>query len=179
MTENYCVIKLDPFYQAFLRARFNEDGKNSNGIFYFGKGHDLSLLLQFLLRPKPSGAKLQNYGAHTFKIGIPAMEHKNPQTYCYLSDDRQSILTRRIMRYWKLVSHDCISEARRRGISKKDIVYMLLEELDLPDYYSDRVEREYSRFLHEERNRKYLRQQKEVLKNVKKLSVRRDKSEVY
>lgn len=177
--DNFCVIKLDPFYQAFLRARFNNDGENANGVFYFDKGHDLSLLLQFLVKPKPIGAKLQHYGSETFKIGIPAMEHKNPKTYCYLSDDRQMILVKRIMRYWKLVSHDCITEARRRGINKKDIVYMLLEELDLPEFYSDRIEREYSRFLHEERNRKYFKHKKEMLKNVKRLSVGTAKNSMY
>lgn len=177
--DSYCLIKLDPFYQAFLRARFNSCGLNSNGIFYFDKGHDLSLLLQFLLKPKPVEHKVQNYGASTFKLGIPFMEHKNSKTYCYLSEDRQMILVKRIMRYWKLVSHDCITEARRRGINKKDIIYMLLDEMDLPEFYSDRIEREYSRFLHEERNRKYFKHKKEMLKNVKYMSVGTAKMNLY
>lgn len=177
--DNFCVIKLDPFYQAFLRARFNDKGVNANGIFFFDKGHDLSLLLQFLLKPKPIAHKVQNYGSSTFKLGIPAMEHKNPKTYCYLSEDRQMVLTKRIMRYWKLVSHDCIAEARRRGLNKKDIIYMLLDDLDLPDYYSDRVEREYSRFLRDERNRKYLKSKTKMLKDVKTVSVGTAKINMY
>lgn len=163
--DNYCQIRLDPFYQAFLRARFDQLNSN-NGMFEFDKGHDLSLMFQFLLRPKPPGYKQPLYGAEAFKIRIPAMEHKNPQTYCYLSDDRQQLLIKRIMRYWKMVSHDIIAEGRRRGIQKKDLVYMLLDEMDLPEYYSDRIEREYSRFLHEERNRKYLKHKRETVKRL-------------
>jgi len=175
--ENYCVIKLDPFYQAFLRTRFDQDGGNRNGVFSFDKGHDLNLLLQFLVKPKPPGFKGQYYGAETFRIAVPAMEHKNPDTYNYLSEDRQLILVKRILRYWKMVSHDIITEGRRRGIEKKDMVYMILDELDLPEYYADRIEREYSRYLHEERNRKYIKRHREMLKNVKCLSVRRGKNE--
>jgi hypothetical protein len=172
--EHFCIIKLDPFYQAFLRARFEQT--NQNGVFVFDKGHDLSLLLQFLVKPKPVDYKPTDYGVSSFRIAIPAMEHKNPATYNYLSEERQLILVKRIMRYWKMISHDVIAEARRRGVDKKEIVYMMLDELDLPEYYSDRIEREYSRYLHEERNRKYLRQKKVMLKNVKKLSVKRCKT---
>lgn len=174
--KNICVIRLDPFYQAFLMARFNQIGVN-NGVFVFDKGHDLSLLLQFLLKPKPPGYKQPNYGADTFRIAVPAMEHKNPVTYNYLSEERQQVLVKRIMGYWKLVSHDVIAEGRRRGVPKKDMVYLLLDEMDLPEYYADRIEREYSRYLHEERNRKYLKHQKEMLKKVKRLSVKRGENE--
>lgn len=174
--ENVCVIRLDPFYQAFLRARFDQTG--SNTAFEFNKGHDLSLLFQFLLKPKPAGCKLPIYGPETFKIAIPAMEHKNPATYNYLSEERQQVLVKRIMGYWKLVSHDVIAEGRRRGVPKKDMVYLLLDEMDLPEYYADRIEREYSRYLHEERNRKYLKHKKDMLKSVKCLSVKRGESEL-
>lgn len=175
---NVCVIKLDPFYQAFLRARFDQEGVNANGVFVFAKGHDLSLLLQFLLKPCPMGNKALYYGADTFRIKVPAMEHKNPQTYNYLSEDRQRILVKRIIRYWKLVSHEIIAEGRRRGMTKRDIVYMMLDEMDLPEYYADRIEREYSRFIHDERQRKYLKK-KEKLKNVKVLSVNMEKNNKY
>jgi hypothetical protein len=141
-------------------------------VFAFDKGHDLNLLFQFLLKPNPPGYKNTNYGVETFRICVPAMEHKNPDTYNYLSEERQHILVKRIMKYWQMVSHDVINEARRKGLEKKDIVYMILEELDLPEYYSDRIEREYSRYLRCERGRRYYKHKK-VLNNVKSLSVNR------
>jgi hypothetical protein len=177
--KNVCVIKLDPFYQAFLRARFDQDGSNNNGVFVLGKGHDLSLLLQFLLKPSPPGKKALYYGADTFKIKVPGMEHKNPFTYNYLSEERQRIFTKRIIQYWKLISHEIIAEGRRRGMNKKDIIYMMLDEMDLPEYYADRIEREYSRYLHDERMRRYLNKQKEMLKKVKVLSVNKVKYSGY
>lgn len=166
-----CTMKLDPFYQAFLRARFEQIG---DGVFSFPKGHDLSLMLQFLLKPKPRDFDCSEWGEWAFRIEVPFMEHKNPQTYNYLSEARTIVLTSRIMRYWKFLAHDIITEARRRGMQKKEIIYFLLEEMDIPVFYSDRIEREYSRYLIEERQRKFLCKKK-MLKDVKKMSDKRVK----
>jgi hypothetical protein len=166
-----CRIKLDPFYQAFLRSRFEQKDID---VFSFPKGHDLSLLFQFLLKPKPSDPELIEPAEWVFGIDVPYMEHKNPFTYNYISKTRTIILASRIMRYWKMVSHDIISESRRKGMEKKEVIYFLLEELELSDDYMDRIEREYSRYLLEERQRKFLCKKK-LLKNVKKLSDKRMK----
>jgi len=55
------------------------------------------------------------------------------------------------------------------GMEKKEVIFFLLEELDIPLQYSDRVERDYSRYLAEERTR-HFRVKNKKLKNVKKMS---------
>jgi hypothetical protein len=131
-------------------------------------------LFQFLLKPRPRDIEVIYPPDWGFKVYVPYMEHKNPQTYNYISEKRSVVLGSRIMRYWKMVSHDIISDARRRGMEKKEVVYFLLEEMDLPDYYTDRIEREYSRYLLEERQRRFLCKKK-MLKNVKSMSDKRMK----
>lgn len=168
----YCTLKLDPFYQAFLRARFEQQ---EGETFRFTKGHDLSLFFQAMLKPIPPGWKEPDYGEDAFTIEIPWMEHKNAQTYRWISPERNVMLCSRVMRYWKMVSHDIISQARKLGMEKKEIIFFLLEEMEIPLQYSDRVEREYSRYLKEERQRRFVSKNK-LLKNVKKLSDRRLKS---
>ena len=162
----HVTLKLDPFYQAFLRARFQiPEGEP----FRFSKGHDLSLFFQAMLRPLPADFRETDYGQWAFRIEIPYMEHKNPLTYRYISPERMVMFSSRVMRYWKMIAHDIITQARKMGMEKKEIIFFLLEELDIPLQYSDRVERDYSRYLAEERTR-HFRVKNKKLKNVKKMS---------
>jgi hypothetical protein len=162
----YCTLKLDPFYQAFLRARFQQPAGEP---FRFSKGHDLSLFFQAMLRPVPPGHKDPDYGQSAFVVEVPWMEHKSAETYRYVSQERNVMFCSRVMRYWKMVSHDIISQARRLGMEKKEVIFFLLEELEIPLQYSDRVEREYSRYKQEERQRRFASKNK-MLKNVKKIT---------
>jgi len=165
-SEIYCTLKLDPFYQAFLRARFQvPEGEP----FRFSKGHDLSLFFQAMLRPVPRDFVQPDFGKDAFVIEIPLMEHKSAQVYRYVSPERNVMFSSRVMRYWRMIAHDVITQARRMGMEKKEVIFFLLEELDIPIQYSDRVEREYSRFLQEERQRRFLSKNK-MLKNVKKIA---------
>jgi hypothetical protein len=168
----FCTVRLDPFYQAFLRARFEQPPGEP---FRFSKGHDLSLFFQAMLRPLPPDHPEPDHGENAFVIEIPWMEHKNPQTYRWISPERNVMFCGRVMRYWKLISHDIIAQARRLGMEKKEVIFFLLEELEIPLQYSDRVEREYSRYLQEERQRRFVSKNK-MLKSVKKISDRRLKS---
>jgi hypothetical protein len=164
----YCTLKLDPFYQAFLRSRFQVP---DDQVFRFSKGHDLSLFFQAMLRPAPPHFEDPDFGEDTFIVEIPFMEHKNPATYRYVSPERMVMFSSRVMRYWKMIAHDIISQARKMGMEKKEIIFYLLEELEIPLQYSDRVERDYSRYLAEERTR-HFRMKNKKLKNVKKMSDR-------
>lgn len=164
----YVTLKLDPFYQAFLRARFQVPPGEP---FRFSKGHDLSLFFQAMLRPLPADYREPDFGQNAFVVEIPWMEHKNPLTYRYVSPERNVMFCGRVMRYWKMVAHDIIYQARKMGMEKKEIIFFLLEELEIPLQYSDRVERDYSRYLAEERTRQFRMKNKRV-KNVKKMSDR-------
>jgi hypothetical protein len=115
-SEIFCTLELDPFYQAFLRARFQvPEGEP----FRFSKGHDLSLFFQALLRPAPPHFMEPDFGEDSFLIEIPFIEHKNPATYRYVSPERMVMFSSRVMRYWKMVAHDIITQARRMGMEKK------------------------------------------------------------
>ncbi len=63
----FCTVRLDPFYQAFLRARFEQPPGEP---FRFSKGHDLSLFFQAMLRPLPPDHPEPDHGENAFVIEI-------------------------------------------------------------------------------------------------------------
>jgi hypothetical protein len=151
-----CTVKLDPFYQAFL---FQQFGYSEHvPVFAFPKGHDLSLRFQFYLSIPPRSYKGEDHGAWTFKIEVPFMEYKNPNSYRYISAKQQGSFQKRIRSFWQDVSHEIIGKSKRAGFLKEEIIQQLIDEFNFSEEHRDRIRREYSRYLQTERNRRFKKQ---------------------
>lgn len=148
----YVTIKLDPYYQVFLRAHFNQYEQ----VFSFPKSHDLLIRLEYYLSPVPKDFIPQpDTNAENFRIAIPYMEHKNPDYYNYLSEKAQSLFVSRIRKYYNIIIHEEISEARRKGFRKNEIVLKIMEDFTLTNFSEDRMKRDYTRYLTAERFRRF------------------------
>lgn len=156
-----CTIKLDPFYQQFLRVQFQE----FEPIFRFPKSHDLSLLFQFYMSKNP-GAKPERFGVSEFKIEVPYMEHKSPLYYNYMSPNFQQRFQTRIREFWRDVSHEIMGKWSRAGFNKEDIIQKLIEEFEFTADDEERVRREWKRYRESERQRRF-RNKNKVLRSVK------------
>jgi len=156
-----CTIKLDPFYQQFLREQFQE----YDPVFRFPKAHDLSLRFQFYLSLTPTD-EAEKYGAAEFKIEVPYMEHKSPFYYNHMSTSFQQKFQTRIREFWRDVSHEIMGKWIREGYSKEEVVQKIIEEYGFSEDDEERVRREYKRYRETERYRRFVRKRK-TLKSVK------------
>lgn len=157
-----CTIALDPFYQQFLIHQFSQE---SDPVFAFPKGHDLSLRFQFYLtcRKYPQ-QKIKDDWA--FKIEIPWMEHKTPFYYNQISPNFQKKFQTRIREFWRDVSHEMMGKWIRAGFTKEEVVQKIVEEFVFGVEDEERIRREYKRYRESERLRRY-RARRKQLKNVK------------
>lgn len=156
-----CTIKLDPFYQQFLRCQFQE----FDPVFRFPKSHDLSLRFQFYLSRTPIG-KPEKYVVDEFKIEVPYMEHKSPFYYNYMSPNFQQKLQSRIREFWRDVSHELMGIWSRQGFGKEDMVQKIVEDFGFLPEDEERIRREYKRYRACERQRRFYHKSKSLI-NVK------------
>jgi hypothetical protein len=155
-----CTMKLDPFYQAFLRSQFNVEEE----VFEFPKGHDLLIRLEAFVTRTPVNYRAQDYGENTFRINLPHMEHKNVLYYNYLSDKKQTLFATRIRNYYQAIIHEEISKQISKGFQKDETIICLMEDFNIPSKYEDRIKRDYSRWKLAESQRRFRR------KNRKKIA---------
>jgi len=160
----FITIKLEPYYQEFLRSQFNQ---NEN-VFSFPRGHDLLMRLEFFLAipppdyiPEPTPLN----DPKIFRIAVPFMEHKHVDTYTYLSQSSHDAFVSRIKNYYKIVIHDIISKSIRKGFKKTEIIEKLMEDFQLSDFGNDRIKKSYKRYLDTERTRRF-----RMKKNHRKLT---------
>lgn len=153
----FCTIKLDPFYQRFLRKQFDD----FNPVFNFPKGHDLSLRFQFYLSTK-SASKPDKYGIEEFRIEVPYMEHKSPLYYNYMSPNFQHKFQSRVREFWRDVSHELLGKWNRYGFNREECIQKLMEEFDFTPDDEERVRREWKRYRETERLRRFRNKNKSV-----------------
>ena len=136
-----CTIKLDPFYQRFLKMQFDVHGP----VFCFPKGHDLGTRFQFYL--STGGIeKPEKPGPFDFKIEIPYMEHKSPLYYNTMSPNFQQKFQSRIREFWRDVSHELMGKWSRMGFTKEECIMKLIEEFGFTPDEEERVRREWKRY---------------------------------
>lgn len=147
----YTTTKLDPFYQMFLRNQFQE----FEPVFKFPKATDLQRRLEVFLQKPPKDYRPQDYGEWTFKIMIPRMEHKNADTYNYLSKQMQKLFEDRVRSYFRDLMHNHISRLRRAGFNRKEIIIAFMEDYNIDMKYYDRIEKDHKRYMNAEAVRRY------------------------
>lgn len=152
-----CTIKLDSFYQRFLRSQFDD----FNPVFNFPKGHDLAFRFQFYLSTK-SALKPERYGEDEFRIEVPYMEHKSPLYYNCMSPNFQQKFQSRIREFWRDVSHELLGKWNRAGFNREECIQKLMEEFGFTPDDEERVRREWKRYREAERLRRFRNKNKNV-----------------
>lgn len=164
------TLRIDPFYQRFLRAYFNCIGP----VMEFPPKSDFNLLLTFLAN-KPTSKQIKNnlkprdFGEYSFKVALPYIKHKDVFYYNYFSERSMQIFQRRIYLFFQLIFHCEMDEGiHNLGLSKKNAIQQFIERYDLLVDDEDRIVKAYFRY--EERLRKgyYRWNSKKQLKNTKK-----------
>ncbi len=153
MSSGYAVrIRLDPFLQEFLRGHFHQ----KDAIFEFPKGHELLIRLEWYLSqpPRDYPIKVEPH-PWDFHIAIPKMEHKDPFYYNFISEMKNRMLQNRIRNYFRVIFHEEIHKARKKGFYKNEIIYQLMDEWEISSKYEDRLLKDYDRYLTYERTRRY------------------------
>lgn len=164
----FIELRLDPFYQTFLRAHFQQN----EIVFEFPKAHPLVIKLEYLLSKNPPDFKpspTDPTDNEIFKIAIPNMEYKNADYYNYLSDKSKKHMVLAIKDFYKFIVNEEIIRARNKGIPKLMIVDKIIEDFNLTEFDPERISRAYTRFLKTEYNRRHYLRNKKSNKNQKKL----------
>jgi hypothetical protein len=164
-TGRFITVKLDPFYQEFLRGQFNW----YDPVFTFPKGHDLLKRLEYYLTVPPKDFKLDDFGEETFRIEIPRMEHKDPDCYTFLSEQKNKLFANAVRDYYRVIFHAEIGKAIKDGIPKSDMIFCLMDDYNISRDYEDRIIKDFDRYLKSERLRRYRRRNRKILRErVKK-----------
>jgi hypothetical protein len=163
----YTTIKLDPFYQQFLRVQFNQN----NPVFKFPakKHHDLKIRFEFYLTPPPEDYKPANYRDWNFHIEIPYSENsiKHPDFYNYISENKNKLYANRIRNYYYDVIHEEFTRLRNKGFKKEECIICVMEDYNFEPKYEERVIKEYQRYLKRERDRRFRIRVKRIKKTKK------------
>lgn len=152
------IVKLEPFYQRFLRANFRqEEGKP----FSFPVRNDFSTWIGFSVMRRPHPFDFPDYGESRFEIVIPYLEHKNPAFYNYLSEKRQRTFRRMVYDLMKMLFHIELKQAiDKYGYTRIEAIDHLTEEFGfLPEDY-DRLVKEYQRWLRRMQDQRYIENKK-------------------
>ncbi len=138
-------IKLDPFYQEFLRKHFK---KQTTNYFMFDKSSDLSIAFQALLIKPPSDYEPFDYGEESFEIEIPYNEHKDPYSYNYISKKANTILNSKIEAYFNSIFHEEVNKLRKPpyDFTIQNAIYVFMTNYDLSPKYFDRLEKNHKRY---------------------------------
>jgi hypothetical protein len=152
----YTTLRLDPFFQEFLRGQFNQ----WDPVFTFPKNHDLLLRLERYLTMPPHDFKVISYGDETFRIELPYMELKNPSVHFYLSDIKMKMFSDRVRDYFREIFHEEIRKYRSRNFNKNEAVICFMEDFRISEQHEDRLIKAYNRYMEIERCRRYRYRQK-------------------
>jgi hypothetical protein len=151
------TIKLDRFYQQFLRGHFGVDANP----FIFPNRHDLLLRFEAFLSIAPRDWKPVQLGEEAFHIEIPYMEHKDPNCYNYISKEKNNLFAVRVREFQRMIFHEEFRSLKKTGYNRQECIQIMLEDFGIDQTYFDRVVKEYDRWLISQRQLRYK-------KNVKK-----------
>lgn len=174
MASNVIItFNLDPFYQTFLRAFFDQNDL----LFEFPKRHEFNILLEFLTMKQPATPKKTEQSEESFHVRLQNMEHKNVMVYNYISMAGRKMFVRKVEDLFRLVFHHHVDEAIHKvGLRKKDAIHSFMEKYLMIEFDSGRLVKNYQRYeskcIHYyDRFKAAQRQQKHRRKNRKNLPV--------
>lgn len=139
----YVTFRLDPFYQTFLRAYFDQ----YELLFEFPKRNEFNILLEFLVMKQPATQKKMEYGDESFNVRLQNMEYKNVVVYNYISKAGHKAFIERVEDLFKLIFHKHVDQAiHRAGLKKKAAIHLFMDKYEMGEYNSDRLTKNYQRY---------------------------------
>ncbi len=139
----YVTFKLDPFYQTFVRAYYDQ----FDLLFEFPKKDEFNILLDFLVMKQPGTPKSIDYGEHSFHVRLPNMEYKNVLVYNYISSTGSKLFVDRIEDLFKLIFHKHVDQAIHKiGLKKKDAIHTFMDKFNMGEYDPERLNKNYQRY---------------------------------
>lgn len=158
----YIIVRLHPLYQQFLKGWFD----CFEPIFSFPKRHDLLMALGTYTQKKPIDyiIKASNQkDDHEFMIELPWLEHKNPDTYNYLSENALTHFASNVRSYYRLQFHLRMSDLLiKKPLIKAEFKFDIeacidiwMEENFIDPAHRETIMKEFQRWRKNERQRKY------------------------
>lgn len=142
------TLKLDPFYQRFLRSYYNCE----EPVMEFPCREDFNILLAHLVGKTPkikSGEKLEkkDFGEYTFIVALPYIEHKDVFYYNHFSERSLQIFQTKVYDFFKMIFHgDLNHSVHNLGIPKNDAIRLFMEKYNLLVDDEDRIKKGYYRY---------------------------------
>lgn len=150
-----CKIRLDPFYQEFLRGYY----ENYEIVFKFPRedADELEIARKFnrLLMAPPCDYKPIKDDQNTFLVEVPYFKDKDPFWNNYISTIRNESLANAIHRAWRAQFHEKMDEFRNLGFEFKDCIYLYMDEFRISACFYDRLIKDLQRWRSIKRNKKY------------------------
>lgn len=141
----YVVLRLEPFYQLFLRSYFNCE----NIIFEFPKkGNFNNLLAHLVLKPPRENSPAKKPASeYDFKVALPYMEHKDVFCYNYISNYSMHIFQSKVHIFFKLIFHTEMDiSVHKLKLSKIQSVRIFVEKYNLNVDNQERLVKGYYRY---------------------------------
>jgi hypothetical protein len=141
----YVDVRLDPFYQTFLRHFFN----SHELVFSFPKQNKYrwSQLLHMLVVRVPPNYRYCDYGEDHFRIELPQSHRIWVGTHCYLTPYAQSFLANRIRGFYLLCLYTFYEEAVIKcGAVKLEAAEMFQLKYGLQLFDLDRIIKDLTRY---------------------------------
>lgn len=151
-----CKIKLDPYFQQFLRGYYRIESL----IFKFPReDYDelhIARIFNDLLDSPPKDFKPESFGKNEFLIEVPFQDHKDP-FYCnYLSQTANEKFAKKVFEAFRDDFYDFIKEKRAIGWKEyKDIIELYMDNRQIDTKYFDRLTKDYQRWRIIKNKRKY------------------------
>ena len=147
-------IKLDRFYQQFLRGYYN----CSEPVFMFpraSKKDYLPFALIPLLWYPPEHYKLEDFGDDNFRIFIPEMHDKNVYSMNYISENSLRIFSEVVEKFYFARLYQEFDELYIGGLGPHQTVDVFMEKYKISEDYRDRLLKNYTRFYNWHHQKKY------------------------
>ena len=161
----YVNISLDPFLQAFLRGYF----RNDDIIFSFpreSRKNYLPGVLKFCVDYPPADYEPRNFGKTEFKIELPQWSDKDPFSQNYLSKRANIEFENAVKEFYYPIFYANMNEARSVGLRGPSAVSIFMDRYKIPEDFSDRLKRDYTRFCNYIAGRKHLEKRKKMNEKI-------------
>jgi hypothetical protein len=158
----YVTIRLDKFYQDFLRSYFS----CNDLIFSFPRGEELSFRLVRLMKKPPEGYIPGKNMSNGFHVSIPKDDDKDPYSFNYLSERGQIIFIEHVRKLYEMVFHESMNKYLHEGFEKKECLEIFIDQYDLSCNYIDRITKDYQRYVHRKICQKYRKKNTSKMRNL-------------
>jgi hypothetical protein len=142
----YVTIKLDSFYQKFLRGYF---GQQDEVVFAFPKRsrYKFNELLHWLVDYPPLTYKPRDYGKDNFRVELPRAQHFSIECRNYLSERSEEMFRRQVRNFYLNILYSCIDESVLKfNMSRTDAIDRFMQMYNLVCFDDERIKKTIQRY---------------------------------